>query len=597
MTHARYYVIQALSVALIALAAGHAGAREIHVAPTGNDAADGSAGRPYRTVNRAAREARPGDVVTVHAGTYREWVKPRRGGTGEDARITYRAAPGEDVVITGSERITTWTPEGGGVWKVDLPQAFFGDYNPYALQLAGGWLHYGNWHHRGDVYLNGEALREQRTVGDVRKTAGTWHAQVDGGTTTIRIHVGRADPNRERTEINVRESVFMPETSGLGYITVEGFHLMHSAENWEPPGLPVQMGCIGPRMGKRWIIRHCRVTNARCVGIVLGHARGVDYGDIDAFGDHEVTGNVIRRCGEAGIAGQKGATRCLIAGNLIEDTNYRREFGGWETAAIKFHQSVDTVIRGNLIRCVGHQTHGAFGIWMDWANQGTRITGNIIHGTETEAIFLEMDHGPILVDNNIAIGGGVKSNSEACVFAHNLFVDCPFRMVSDVKRRSEIYKPHAREQVGRKTGVPRDDRWYNNIFVRRGLERVKEAPGYASDGNVFLEGATKSTFGDSRSLVADAAADVNRTDRPNGATIAFTLPEAAVGLKGPWVNADLIGVMPTVGQTIEDRFGKPITVDEDLLGRRRAQPRAGPLAEPNAGRNTVEWPLGAPRER
>ena len=33
----------------------------------------------------------------------------------------------------------------------------------------------------------------------------------------------------------------------------------------------------------------------------------------------------------------------------IEHANYRREFGGWETAAIKFHNSVDTVIEGNLI--------------------------------------------------------------------------------------------------------------------------------------------------------------------------------------------------------------------------------------------------------
>ncbi len=140
--------------------------------------------------------------------------------------------------------------------------------------------------------------------------------------------------------------MFFPETTGLSYITVDGLHLMHSAENWQPPGLETQMGTIGPRGGKHWLIQNCRVTNARCVGIVLGHAVGVNYDDIDAFGDHVVRHNLIRRCGEAGIGGQKGATRCLIEGNLIEDTNYRKEFGGWETAAIKFHQSVDTDLTG-----------------------------------------------------------------------------------------------------------------------------------------------------------------------------------------------------------------------------------------------------------
>ena len=38
-------------------------------------------------------------------------------------------------------------------WKIQLPNRFFGEYNPYALNLSGGWLHYGEWHHRGDVYL------------------------------------------------------------------------------------------------------------------------------------------------------------------------------------------------------------------------------------------------------------------------------------------------------------------------------------------------------------------------------------------------------------------------------------------------------------
>ena len=36
--------------------------------------------RPFRTINQAAAVAQPGDTVVVHAGEYREWVRPRRGG-------------------------------------------------------------------------------------------------------------------------------------------------------------------------------------------------------------------------------------------------------------------------------------------------------------------------------------------------------------------------------------------------------------------------------------------------------------------------------------------------------------------------------------
>jgi hypothetical protein len=566
-------------------------AHEIHVAKTGSDSGPGSQSSPYLTINKAASVAEPGDTVTVHAGTYREWVKPVRGGTGESKHITYRAAPGEKVIIKGSERITSWTREAGGVWKVELPNSFFGEYNPYALKVSGGWLNYGQWHHRGDVYLNEEAFYEKETAQEVNGAEQSWHCQVAEEVTTIRANFGKANPNKELTEINVRESLFMPEITGLQYITVDGFHFMHAAANWAPPGLDLQTGAVGPRMGKHWIIQNCTITNARCVGIILGHAPGVDYRDIDAYGDHIIRNNVIRRCGQAGIAGQNGASRSLISGNLIEDTNYRREFGGWETAAIKFHNSVDTVISGNLIRGVYRQEQGAFGIWIDFGNQGARITGNVIYNTEAAVIFLEMNHGPILVDNNVLVGQPIRSNSEATVFAHNLFVDCGYDYSPDTARRSQYYTPHTAKVAGRKTGTAQDDKWFNNIFVRRGLDLVKTAPGYVSDYNVFLEGAKKSSFGDENSVVGSYATEFTIKDHPLGTTIAFSMNDAPFRVKGPRVNAELVGVFPTVGQTIEDRYGHPIEVDTDFSGKKYPRPIAGPLADLKQGENTVIWSM------
>jgi len=154
-------------------------ARPIHVSKQGSDTNPGTRDRPLLTVGKAAELAMPGDIVTVHEGTYREWVRPARGGSGEEKRIIYRAAPGEKVFIKGSERISSWRKEGNGVWRVSLPNSFFGTYNPYALTLSGGWLHYGSWHHRGDVYLDGEALREKRTRQEVSAQAGTWFCRVE----------------------------------------------------------------------------------------------------------------------------------------------------------------------------------------------------------------------------------------------------------------------------------------------------------------------------------------------------------------------------------------------------------------------------------
>lgn len=582
-----------LFAALIGVVFGSGGIRasEVHVSKAGSDSASGSSTQPLLTINKAASVAQPGDTVIVHAGTYREWVKPARGGADDNNRITYRAATGEEVFIKGSERVASWKPEADGVWKAELPNSSFGGYNPYVLTVSGGWLNYGQWHHRGDVYLDGEAFHEKKTAQEVTEAEHTWYCQADENTTTIRANFGKANPNAELTEINVRECLFMPGITGLRYLTVDGFHFMHAAANWAPPNLDLQTGAVGPRMGKYWIIENCTVTNARCVGIILGQAPGVNYADIDAYGDHVIRKNIIRRCGQAGIAGQKGATRSLICDNLIEETNYRREFGGWETAAIKFHNSADTVISGNLIRGVFRQEQGAFGIWMDFGNQGTRITRNIIYNTEAATVFLEMDHGPTLVDNNILAGQSVRSNSEATVFAHNLFIDCGYDYSPDTQRRSQYYKPHTTEAVGSKSGTARDDKWFNNIFIRQGLDQVKTAPGYASDYNVFLEGAGKSSFGDGNSVVDPYVAAVTIKDQPRGATIAFSLNDAPLGVKGPQVSAELVGVFPTVGQTIEDRYGNPIKVDADIHGRQYAPPMAGPLADPVKGLNTITWPL------
>ncbi|NQT86754.1 DUF1565 domain-containing protein, partial [bacterium] len=206
-------------------------AREMHVAPAGDDEAAGTHAAPYRTISKAAAIAQPGDTVTVHAGTYREWVQPACGGTGEDARIVYRAAPGETVIIKGSEPITNWADQGGVVWKAVVPNTLFGDYNPFALKLSGGWLHYGNWHSRGDVYLDGTALREQKTPEAVTTTKLSWHAKAGKKVTTIWANFATPDPNKSLTEINVRESIFMPAKSGVSYVTVDGFRLAHSAEN------------------------------------------------------------------------------------------------------------------------------------------------------------------------------------------------------------------------------------------------------------------------------------------------------------------------------------------------------------------------------
>src|SRR4051812_27893456 len=66
------------------------------VSPSGNDAADGSSGAPWRTLQRAADAVAPGDTVHVAAGRYAGF-SVTHGGTAA-ARVAFLGQAG--VVIT-----------------------------------------------------------------------------------------------------------------------------------------------------------------------------------------------------------------------------------------------------------------------------------------------------------------------------------------------------------------------------------------------------------------------------------------------------------------------------------------------------------------
>ncbi|TMQ04720.1 MAG: hypothetical protein E6J90_50720 [Deltaproteobacteria bacterium] len=70
-------------------------------AARGDDAGDGSAKRPWKTLGAAVRHLAPGDTLYVHAGTYFESVTIALRGT-EQAPITIRSAPGELAMKGGA---------------------------------------------------------------------------------------------------------------------------------------------------------------------------------------------------------------------------------------------------------------------------------------------------------------------------------------------------------------------------------------------------------------------------------------------------------------------------------------------------------------
>ncbi|GAG89885.1 unnamed protein product, partial [marine sediment metagenome] len=288
------------------------------------------------------------------------------------------------------------------------------------------------------------------------------------------------DPNKEEVEINVRQTVFFPEKQGLNYITVRGFTMSQAATPWAPPTTE-QLGLIGPHWSKGWIIENNTISHSMCVGISLGLGdvglsvigTGIGYTKLANYvvdegiwtkakiGGHVVKGNRISHCEQAGIVSSFGAAFSLIEGNEISDIHVRERFTGMEMCGIKLHSAVDVVIRNN---CVYNTGFRARGIWLDWMGQGAIIRDNLVFNTGAPALYLEVNHGAILVANNILLSDISLSNrSRGTAFVHNLFAgQC---VIGNTTRITPYMEPHSTTIAGMHENYNGDDRFYNNIFA------------------------------------------------------------------------------------------------------------------------------------
>ncbi|MDE7353975.1 MAG: right-handed parallel beta-helix repeat-containing protein [Acetatifactor sp.] len=481
---------------------------------------DGSRGNPFRTIGEAAESAEVGDEVIVLPGIYREWVNPPRGGDGE-RRIIYRAQDMGTAVITGAEPIRQWEHFQEDVWTARVPNSLFGDYNPYDTLIAGDWYMASRPRHTGEVYLDGRSLYEAGSLEEVLKPVlseaswdrefsnHVWYAAVADKETQIYINLQGKLPGEHTLEINVRRFCFYPEKTGVNYITVSGFVMKQAATAWAPP-TACQEGLMGPHWSRGWIIEDCEISDSRCCGISLGKLlqphndnkwtkKLLKVGtqnerDIvcqawkDGWNKENIGSHIIRRChihdcGQAGIVGHLGCIFSVIEDNHIHHINHKQELWGAETGGIKLHAAIDTSISRN------HIHHCTRGIWLDWQAQGTRVSGNLFHHNVTpktaeicyrlgvgEDLFIEVSHGPTLVDNNIFLSEfSCRLSAQGLAFVHNLFAGS-FTMVGQGTnngltgsnpRYTPYHEPHGTAVDGFMTILHGDARFYNNLFVKK----------------------------------------------------------------------------------------------------------------------------------
>ncbi len=487
-----------------------------HVAcnhPKASDANPGTQTEPFATISRAAAVLNPGEKAIVHKGVYRECVRPARGGDGPDQMIAYEAAPGEDVVVKGSEE---WRPEArpsagwttrrraatGPIWMADLPAEWFAGYNPFlANNMPAEYRTFvQDWSaedahrfqlRRGMIFADGQPLRQVFWYRDLAQTDGAFWVEDPG----LRVHFrlpDDADPEEAAFEVAVREQVFAPSQRNLGYVRVSGFRFEHAAD-----GVPIpQRGLVSASRGHHWIIEDNRIRWANAVGLDVGGESW--HGErSECLGTHVVRRNTIADCGVSGIQGCRGADRTLVEDNVIERIGGLVPERLYECAGLKFHECNGSLFRRNVFR---HITD-ACGIWLDVLNKNCRITNNVFAdiATRIAAVYIECSHDLNLIDGNVIwdvrstlidqgepgagwIGGlGVYGDSgDNLAVAHNFM-----GRIRDNYAVSFNLVQSGRVIAGR-VGLGRRHRVLNNVFCecpkRILFARADEV---AADGNLY----------------------------------------------------------------------------------------------------------------
>lgn len=648
---------------------------------------DGSRENPFRTIQEAASCAEPGDEVIVAPGIYREAVSPVNAGR-EDARIVYRSEVEKAAVITGAEPVKNWEPYEGNVWLARISNAIFGDRNPYTTLIYGDWFVASMIAHTGDVYLNEKSMYEvtelekvlhpekSKTSWDPDFSVYTWYTEqdVEKNETLLYANFQGKDPNEENVEISVRRNCFYPEKEGIGYITLSGFTVRQAATQWAPP-TAYQEGMIGPHWSKGWIIEDCEVYESKCCGISLGKYLQAEndnkwskwkYKDgtqterdcicqaqLEGWNKERIGSHIIRRCdihdcGQTGIVGHLGGVFSVIEDNRIHHINNKQNLCGAEIGGIKMHAAIDVIIRRN------HIYNCTRGLWLDWQAQGTRVTQNLFfnnclpedynlaRGNEMgEDIFIEVSHGPTLVDHNVLLSDcAMKLATQGVAVVHNLIAGSftavgrgvlNGALTKTAPRYTPYHVPHRTEIAGFMTILHGDMRFYNNIFIQKEMrpalknmadamkddewtdgnlivgtvpyesypsyeEYIQAFEGYCgmgsapsdryydplpvwAEGNVYFNGAQP--MSKEKALADDEHKITISLQEEEGSYVLKTnLYEYMPKTQNRVITTEILGMAFEPEQKYENPDGTPIVMEQDYFGKAWGKdPGAGPFAD------------------
>ena len=327
---------------------------------TGPALAPACTGVPIRTTDNAAKvvdDAPTGTTFCFTTGWHRitETIHPK---------ADQVLAGNSGAVLTGSVRLTRWTPSNGD-WVTTgvLPPAY--------AQTGQCEDNTANVCHLGEqLFLDSKHLTRVATRDKV--APGTFYADYAANA----VYLG-SDPAGHSIEMSKTQTAI---ESGATGVTVRGLTIEHFAT-------PPQGGAVVLGLGWRVYANDIRWNHG--VGAMLVNADGA-----------VLEKNHIHSNGQLGI-GQYSTLKATIAANEVSYNNTDGFWiADWESGGIKTTWSSGGSVSGNLIRY-----NRGVGLWSDAYDDSRTFSNNQILGNAADGIRYEIGRNGVIADNVISGNG------------------------------------------------------------------------------------------------------------------------------------------------------------------------------------------------
>jgi len=338
--------------------------------PNATDAGQGTEDAPFKTISQAAKSTRPGDLVRIRTGVYRELVEAKASGEAGKP-IRFEAAPGAHVVVTGADVIEpkSLTREGdGNIFSLPWKYKFETHPDDEFHKMIG---------RCEQVVVNGVPLHQ--VLAREQMSRGSFFADTD----KQRLYFW----SRDNYDAIKNSLCFTGEASTRTQIwAMKGDNLQTSGIVFRYAANRAQLGAVALK-GNFDLIENCEIETTNGCGLEISGS------------DVVVRNCLIRDHGQLGF-GAYHADRLLVTGCEIRDNGTKGFNRGWEAGGDKLCLCRKAVIEN----CIVANNHGT-GIWFDVGNEDCEVRNCLISNNEESGVFYEISYG-LHAHDNVIVGNG-----------------------------------------------------------------------------------------------------------------------------------------------------------------------------------------------